>query len=443
MRASCAAGVRLLLVALLLLAAGAGDASQEVEVSLDAEGAVLRLDRRLAGALGLFPEYAAFREARLFALPDSAFALEIYHQEGGRLVKERRLLDGGEAAALRRQVSERVAAVHPVALQDRDGRTRFLARTFLLAYGHYSWAVPLAAGLDGRPAQVTGLLTGSAGFAVPFLLTRHCALGHTVASLAAHGGTTGIAHGVLLGQVLLGGGEQVRARAGLTVATSLAGFAGGYAAGQRLPMPPGAADVVGWGGNYGLLLALGAVHVAGLLDDDHVRPAGFAGLAGSGLGYWGGWRLGRAGRISRGDADLLALHTALGAGLAAALVHLVDPDVERAVTGAAMVGSGVGLAAGHRLVAGRDYSPSQTWMALLGALGGGLFGAAVNLVAEGDERLGPALVSAGALAGGWATSLALAGEAAGEGEAAGWGLQLQPALRLGRVPGLTLGLRLP
>ena len=125
---------------------------QELQVYLDREGTLDVLDRKLERQLRLFPDIIGFREARLFQLPDSSFALEIFYRQQGHLFKQRQLLTKTATRTLQKRVSDRILALRPRALQDLSGRPRFLVRSFLLSYGFYSWATPIALGLDGRPS---------------------------------------------------------------------------------------------------------------------------------------------------------------------------------------------------------------------------------------------------------------------------------------------------
>jgi hypothetical protein len=312
-------------IALLCLVAlcSASLSAQELQIHLDQEGELERIGRKLERDLHLFPEIAKFREAKLFKLSDATFAMEIYYRREGSLFKERRLLPATEVDDLRRRVSARILALHPRALQDLSGRPRFLVRTFLLSYGFYSWGIPLALDLHGKDAQIIALVTGSAGFLAPFSLTSRHPVSQTAASFSGHLGTTGIAHGVLLHELLFGAEGSGRGALALAVAGSMGGLAGGFAFGQRSTLSAGSAEVISLGGDYGLLMGLGSAHLFGILDEDYRREFAASALIGSGLGYWGGGSLARRHAYTRGDAEVLSTVAALGAFAAAATVNLV------------------------------------------------------------------------------------------------------------------------
>jgi len=413
----------------VILGAGAVEIvrAQEVLVPLDQEGRLETIERKLERELRLFPDHPGFREARLFQLSDTTFALEIFYRQEEELFKDRRLLAAEQVAELRRKIAAQIQLLRPRSLQDRKGRTRFLVRTFILSYGFYSWAIPVSLDLDGRSMQITALLTGSAGFVVPFSITNKIPVSQTSAVLSAHGGTTGIAHGVLLSFLLFGEEDSPRKALGLGTVGSLSGLAGGFALASKMDMSAGTAEVVGLGGNYGLALGLGAVHLADLFDEDHARLIGAAGLVGSGLGYWGGRALAGGHPYTRGDAEALGTTTVLGAYLAIALMNLTDTENPRAYTAAAMAGSGVGLGLGHGALKDKNFTTGESRMMILGALGGYLLGGATNhILGANSEQAWLSLTSLGALGGFWFTYRSFAGEAQVADREVAWTVRLVP-----------------
>lgn len=399
---------------------------QETQVPLDTEDSLEKIGGRLERELRLFPEYPGFREARLFQLADTTFALEIYCRQQGPLLKYRLLLSPGEVDALRQRVTARIQTLQPRTLLDRDGRSHFLMRTFLLSYGFYSWAIPVSLDLEGRSAATTALLAGSAGFFVPFAITNQIPVSQTTASLSGHLGTTGIAHGMLLGELLMGDANTFRRNLALGTAGSLAGLVGGFQLGQRSSMPAGTAEMIGWGGNYGLLMGLGSAHLAGILDDQR-RWFALPALVGSGLGYWGGHALAQRQPYTRGDSEMLVATTFLGTYLSVTLVNLTGTDQEKVYTTAAMAGSAVSIGLGERLLRDRDFSTSQSRMIILGGAAGYLLGGAVNHILGGDSSQSwLSLTALGALGGSWFTYRTFAEEARMEDESGSWKVQLHP-----------------
>lgn len=414
------------LLTLLGFALARAEEGRELQVPLNAEGSLEIIDRRLEQDLHLFSGYSGFREARLFQVADTLYALEIYCRPTGRLFKYRRLLSAGQVETLRQEVTA-LLSLRPSALQDQSGRTRFLIQTFLFSYGFYSWAIPVALDLEGRSAQITGLLVGSAGFFTPFAITSRTPVSEASASLSGLGGLTGMAQGIALSELLLGKESSPRTRLGLATAGSLADLASGFGLAWRWRLDAGTAEVIGWGGIYGLLMGVGATHVAFGVEDEHQRLAAAAALAGSGLGCGAGYALARQDAYTRGDADLLVLSGILGAHTGLALARFSDSENSRLYTGALMAGSILGLGVGQGLLRERDFSLNQSRIVLLSTVGGYLLGGATSLILEADsDQARLSLTLLGGLGGSWLTYRTFAGEAREEAVTARWDIRLHP-----------------
>lgn len=401
--------------------------AQEEQVPLDAEGELEIIGKELERDLHLFPDYAGFKEARLFQVSGDSFALEIYYRREGRLFKQRLLLSPGKIDSLRREISAKIQMLRPPSLQDRSGRTRFLIRTFLLSYGFYSWAIPATFDMEGRSVQITALLTGSGGFLIPFSVTGKTPVSQAAAALSGHGGTTGIAHGILLSELLFGEGNSFRKGLAMGLTGSMSGLVGGFALAQKSHLVAGTSELVGWGGNYGLVMGLGTAHLADNLDEDHRRQFALAALLGSGMGYWGGYALAQQHSYSSGDAEVQVTTTLLGAYLATSLLNLTGSENSKAYTGAAMAGSTIGLGLGHSLLRDQEFSTGESRMMMLGAVGGMLFGGATALLIGGDsQQVGMSLTSLGALGGFWFTYRSFAEGARLEEGSVSWDIGLAP-----------------
>ena len=420
------------IVCIACLSFPGGVCSQEVQVPLDAEGELEIIGKELEQEIRIFPDYVGFKEARLFQVSGDSFALEIYYRREGRLFKQRLLLPPAKIDSLRREISAKIQMLHPPSLQDRSGRTRFLIRTFLLSYGFYSWAIPFTFDMEGKAAQITALLTGSGGFLVPFSVTGKTPVSQAAAALSGHGGTTGIAHGILLSELLFGEGNSLRKGLAMGLTGSMSGLVGGFALAQKSHLTAGTAELVGWGGNYGLVMGLGTAHLANILDEDYQdegyrRQVALAALLGSGMGYWGGYALARQHSYSSGDAEVQVTTTLLGAYLATSLLNLTGSENSKAYTGAAMAGSMIGLGMGHSLLRDQEFSTGESRMMMLGAVGGMLFGGATALLIGGDsQQVSLSLTSLGALGGFWFTYRSFAEGARVEERSVSWNIGLAP-----------------
>ena len=382
---------------LLLALACASSSAQEMQVPLDHEGDLVRIGSKLERDLRLFPDYAGFREAKLFQIADTTFALEIFCRRNGQLLKYRNLLPTPEVDALRQEVSARILSLRPPALLDRSGRSRFLMRTFLLSYGFYAWALPATLDLNGRAAQVTALLTGSAGFIAPFTFTNHHPVSQTAAGLSAHLGTTGIFHGAFLSGLIFGEDIPERGTLAMALAGSAGGLVGGFRLAQRSTMTAGTVELIG---SAGMLMGLGAAHLIDLYEEENLRAVAALALTGSGLGYWGGNILSRQHPYTRGDAEVQSTIGILSAYLSGSLLFLTtDTEKARAYTTIVMSGSALGLGLGHRLLEDENFTTGESRMMMLGAVGGMLMGTAIAVLVDGSDRVSASLAAGGAVGG--------------------------------------------
>ncbi len=428
--------------------------AQESLVSIDAEGKIDRIDLRLERKLMLFPDYPDFREARLFRLADSSFVLEIGYGPEGKLSRVRLPMTVPEVESLRQKVTDAVAVRAPQAVLERGGRTKLLVGTTILSLGFYGWACPVAFNAKGG-SEVVGLymLTAGTTMVLPIILTRDRNVSDASATLALYGATRGIAHGIMLDILFSGGDEDGR---DLTTAAWLASMTEGvvgYTIADRSQMTKGHAEMIGAGGDAGMLLAAGA---ATLTEAKDGGAAGI-GLAGAGLGMFGGHLLADDGRFTRGDSYLFRAAGTLGALLGVTAASAFDPedDQDKAYTACAMTGGVAGLAYGTGLARKTNLTGAEGVMLNVGMLGGGLLGLGIMVLAEPETDSGfPYLIASSV---GATTGFAIAYHfvAPGTEEVGGgpsWDLELAPQMAesagaaghrngVGRSLGLSLRLR--
>lgn len=446
--------LRILLWLAALLPWAAPARAQELLVPLDERGRVEVVDAALDARLGLFADrYPGFREARLFQAPDSSYVLEITLSLGGRTARQRVPLTAAEAGELRRQVGERIAARAPAAGLDQDGRYLLMGQTTLLGLGYYGWAVPYVAGAEDTGAVSLYLITAGASFFLPYALTEGRPVTYGMANLSRYGATRGLAHGLLLDQLLFGdpegyrcdefgcrddeGGE--RRRAATALLASVGEGLGGYAWARREGMTAGTANAIGTGGDFGLLGGMGLAYLAGTDDVGERAAAAFA-LPAAAAGIVAGRRVAARRDYSWGDADVIYTAGAVGALAGAAAADLATLE-GRPVVAAAMAGAAAGLYLGDRRVRDTDFTVGQASLNRLGTIAGGLVGLGVGAllsIEDEDPTAALTLAAAGASLGflGTYASLAPAArEQRGESGPLGWRMQLSPRGVLGLAGG--------
>lgn len=448
-------------LAALLLWAGSARA-QEVQVPLDEQGRVEVVDASLAARLGLFEdEYPGFREARLFQAPDSSYVLEVTLVRDGRTARQRVPLTAAQAAELRRRVSGRVAERAPQAGLDQNGRYLLLGQTTLLGVGFYSWAVPVIADANDTEAFSLGLLSVGASFFLPYALTEGKPVSYGMANLSRYGATRGIAHGLLVYELMGGGDDEAdcefdpelgfevcdydgdpgeRGSAATALVMSVGEGVAGYLWARNENMTAGRANAIGTGGDFGLLGGLGLAYVAGT-DDISERTTAAIALPAAAAGIYAAHRISAGRDYTWGDADVVYTAGALGilAGIAAADLLTLE---ERPLVAAGMLGGAAGLYLGGRHVRGTDFTVGQASLNRLGTIAGGLVGLGLGaLISVEDED--PTAALAGAAAGatlgylGTYRSLARAArEQRGESGPLAWKVHVSPAGVLGLASGI-------
>ncbi|MFZ1948428.1 MAG: hypothetical protein WAW06_12850 [bacterium] len=422
--------ILILVAGLAAVAASTASLAGEVQIPFDYDGKVPVLTRELEARLELFPKYQGFKEARLFQISDTSFVLEVYYGSGEQVEKDRTAMSAAEVSALRASVAEAIAVKAPDTGLDQSGRTAFLVGTAALSLGFYGWAVPVAFDFDDGPAIAgTYMVTSGAGFFAPFLLTRHRAVTDGAATLSLYGGTRGIVHGALLPEIFSDEDIDGDDRIAGSLFTSLAEYAAGYIIADRASMTAGTAEAICAGGDMGLLSGLVLRHMN---DDGDDADAAYA-LAGSGVGLAGGYLLARMQPYTRGDAYTLRATASLGAYVGWAMtVDEDDEDSDVALAGL-LVGEAAGVAAGHYLVRGRDFTTGQGVLMHVGQLAGGLFALGVVFLIDHDidsSRPVTLSTSAGGIGGFLLTYHFLKDDAKARARDGSWNLEISPEILL-------------
>ena len=401
-------------------------AAAEIQVPFDEGGKVTVIDKALEARLGLFPEIEGFEEARLFQVSDTTFSLEIISRLGDKLQKVDRSLSRDDVLALRARVTAAIRATVPEVALDQSGRSAFLIGTGLLSLGYYGWALPYALhAKSGSAYGGTYMLTSAVGFFGPFFLTRHRSVTDGEATMSLYGASRGIVHGWCMSALIAGEDRSWRDTVTSTMLTSLGEYATGFLVARKVGASAGTAEAVSAVGDLGLGLGWGTYYLA---DWGNEKLEAGAMLAGSGLGLLGGGVLSRTQHYTRGDAYVLRAVSSLGTYLGLAASASVSDDAKAAVA-SSMAGSVAGLAVGHSLLLGKDFTTGQGVVMYLSEIAGGLFGAGLLVITGVDtDPAWPYMTasSAGALAGFWVTYRSLGAKARTHGEHSSLRLDICP-----------------
>ncbi len=348
--------------------------AQEIQAPLDEEGKLEIIDSKLENKLGLFREYKGLKEVKLFQNSDTSFVLEVLYQPENEILKIRKPLSQKEVQDLRRQVTASLQEQAPEILLDQEGRTRLLVGTSLVSLGFYGWTIPYI--LEVREPSVSAginMLTGGAGFFIPYAALRNTRTTEADATMCIYGQTRGILHGASL-RLFIDEEATTRQVLGTGMLISLAEGIGGYIWADRTQMTDGTASAIGAAGDFGMGVGLGTAHFTGLLDDLNARRITASMLAGSAAGIGAGVSLAKNQSYTRGDAVVLRGAGILGAYVTLVPVLIANPENAKTYSGAATLGSIGGIAIGHRLAKGNNFTTEQGIQICLAEVAGGLVG---------------------------------------------------------------------
>ncbi|MBU3741455.1 MAG: hypothetical protein FGM24_04125 [Candidatus Kapabacteria bacterium] len=382
--------------------------AQDVMVPFDSAGTVLTYTAKDEFELNLFPDIVGLREARIWMTPDSVFTLEVSSGYDARSVRTRKQLTLADVRDIQRRFSEMVLKKRPESLYDQSGRPSLLWTSTIMGATYYGAALgAVVFGESFGESPVTSafpfLVAGTAGFAMPYLLTKNSTITKGDASLMRSALILGPATGWGLTSLILGdnvaNGDNYRMGFGVSLVTGVAGTFAAYNYSRSRNLQEGHANLISSSIIYGGIAGL----CSGLIIGDIVEPSADVGirmtsglaLAGSVAGFVVGDALGSAQHYTPGDATSFAVTTTLAGVLPLAIAPLLDnPDVS-VIAGATMLTTIAGMYLGDRGVVGRDYSGDEAQYMLLGAAGGALLGLGVGIMTEASEGM-PLLMLGGA-----------------------------------------------
>lgn len=415
---------RMLIVLASIVVATTIVTAQDVMVPFDVETKVVTYNATMEKQLGLFPDVAELVEARIWMSPDSVYTLEISSGMGDRFVRSRRTLTREQVLDIQtRFTSARRSRLQTIGL-DQSGRPTVLWTTTLLGTAYYGTAFGLVAfGNSFGESQVTSalpyLFAGSAGYLIPYLLTKNATVTHGDAVLMQNALVQGIGIGWGLTSVILGDkivdGDNYRVGFGLSILTGIGGTVAAYKFSRSHNLAVGHADVIGtsslFGGLTGLMTAFTVLGSTDFTGSEWVRIIPASALVGSAAGVLLGHAAAKAQPYSAGDADVYRLSGLIGAALpasiAAAASSTGDPEIVTALTAVTTV---AGLYVGDRLVLGKDYSAEEGNYISLGTVGGALIGLGLAVMADASEYF-PLMVLGGGAAGFALTQNSFSGDA--------------------------------
>lgn len=355
-----------LLVTLMLLSVPAITSAQETLVPLDSAGSLDRIDAELDSRLGLFADTPGFQEASMYRTSDTSYVLEITYVNAGVQQRQRRPLTSDEAARFRQTVSDRINIRAPQTMLDQEGRALFITGTTALGLGYYGPAMIAGTDADGRMAVAVYMLTAATGFFVPYVATQNAQVTMSQARLGVYGFAAGALHGHLL-YGLFSNNDFTDDNASflVSVAAGLAEGCAGYALAGSNHLAEGKTTVITSIGTFGLGIGAGAGY---LLGADTWGAYSASILAGTAAGFFAGNTIANMQDYSSGDASVMSTVGVVGAYVPLGILLMTDLDDGKVYAASAMAGAIGGIALGHHLVSGHQFTDAQGNYVALGTL---------------------------------------------------------------------------
>ncbi|MSP16202.1 MAG: hypothetical protein EXR73_06235 [Myxococcales bacterium] len=318
---------------------------------------------------------------------------------------QRRIVVGALALRARAELAKAtlsgpVDPTSPAASVNKDdtqeGRSLLLGVSTLMGLAFYApMAVFITDPSSAKGRVATYMLTAGGSFFVPYLATRNTQTSWAQASLGIYGTTRGVLHGFLLDLALDLDPSTDRLATSMIVGASVAEGLGGYLLARDPAFTAGRANLIGAGGDVGMLAGLlGSFAIFGDKVEDHRRLVPGLVLATGAAGMLAGNEWSRHRTHSFGDAEVHRTAAFFGAWAGATpwvWADGVDPDVRAQLASlTALAGMAGGTVLADKLVAGKDLSAGQGFLLQLGTIGGTLIGGGVGWIlspGDGDTTL--------------------------------------------------------
>lgn len=382
---------RFLVPALLLTAAvAAGAQTTETPIAFDSAARILSVGKSLATRLNLsapvWPVSGEFTEARLYQVSSGGYVMTVSRPNGSL---ERFALDDQQFTALRGAFQEALTREGKVVAEDaatvisEPARGPFVRDQMLLATILYG---PALSSLTHDEAAGSGAYLLTVG--TTFFVVNQFARTRTISKAQNALTTDGALRGWAATALAVGATGARLSDDGAAITALIGGIGGsivGYQRGKRLTHAEAQAAMTMSTLAAGTAIGLG--YASGIVGDDDDQAASTAVLAGGIAGYVLGPKYPRQApyTVTAGDVSLVRLGAVLGA--VAAISPTVDSDIDpKAGVAIATAGWVAGAFVADRIAAKPfNYGLSDSRMVYLGALGGGLMGLALPVMARAES----------------------------------------------------------
>jgi hypothetical protein len=415
--------------------------AQEVQVPFDSSGTIQVINQDLEKKLDLFPAHPHFLEARLYREPDSGYMLEVSSFENSQLVKDRLPITASIVKLLRNKVDAWLGPQVTALTLNQSSRSKFVLGETLLSTFLYGPAIITAFNSDNAGVDIgLELIIGGSGYFLSSALTRNGPMTDAEGSLALGGAFLGAVHGGLMYELFSKGNPGLGIGPVITAA-SLAETGIGYAIASDNTMTEGTADMIRYGGLFGMVDGFGLAFAV----NNHAPHALWSGLslAGSVGGFAAGTMMANSQFYNRGSALVVVTIGTYGAYIPAIIYASIinynfahSPPSGLPLVGIAGNVGGVILA--NSFLQTRDFSTSEGTTVILGTTAGCLIGSGLGAILISQNSLSNSLWAfsipsmVGAVAG-FGISLASIGKSTGDKPSTGWNFDANPGALMGAL----------
>ncbi|MBL7996156.1 hypothetical protein JNM05_12355 [bacterium] len=404
--------------------------SQEIQLPMDNEGNIESINAQLNAKIGLFTEYAGFKEARLFEVGEKEFIVEISYKPESRILRKRIPYTAEEVQTLRSKVSAALKASPSEMILDQEGRTKLIITSTAAALSYYGWAIPVAFHMQSAKAVAsTYMFTSALGFYIPFAVTRNTPVTEAAGNAYFYGTTRGALHGYILHSLVVGNNFSYRRALGFSVAGSIGEAFAFYKFATLQNFSTGKVELLGAGADFGFGIGFAAPFLFNYESSNRLNA--WSMLAGTGAGFVAANYLSRREHYTQGDAFVFRGAGTMGAYSAISAANLAKSDNEKIYAGAFIAGSLGGLFLGHQLVREKDFTPAQGTFIELGQLAGWFTGLGIayliqNPNSSSDGRLFSTMSAVGGITGYTLMYRTFAGKAQEKAAKSSWDFHVMP-----------------
>ncbi|MEO0095697.1 MAG: hypothetical protein ABIL66_07375 [candidate division WOR-3 bacterium] len=374
----------------------------EKQVPFDVEAKIYEIDSVFAQKLEFFKNYPALQKALLFLQPDSSYVIEIYSKKDGIIIREKVNVQADQIVQIQKEIVSLREKEIPTVILDRTGYGEFLGGSFVFAYCIQAPLSVMAVNPDNsRVGVAVYMLSSSAGFVIPLLLTKNCNVSKAHANMFMYGGYNGLYIAGALASiadmnVLEGTGAL------FTLAGSVVGEYTGFQSVNRFNLSMGRGNTIMIIGDFTGASSAGLLSLFDNWSDPTFNHRHYlaSSIFGIGAGIFLGSEVTRKVNLADGDYLIFGNCGIVGAASLPVLLSYFD-DGHGRVSGkmyisAGITGLGLGSILGYKIVENKDFSESEANIIAVGGVAGSLASAGLIFLA-GNEN--PKVYWTGAIAG--------------------------------------------